>query len=318
MATNNKLIFGGIDGTGDFFNRTYEPTFDNSHVNILHQFWNEGPSHYRRGPWWVGDWTYVEANRIYGKVKSDWDAGNGAAIFLAGYSRGGAAVIEIAKWLKRDKIPVECLILFDPVDRSRVIGEGNYGWTDSAIVDTVKNVIYAQRQVNTRSRESFGNCGKKYEDRSKTNLIYNSFFCTHGGMGGTPWSEPKTGFIDEGFPDFGTQVTVEQDKFGSEKVQRWVFQHLFDVIVACKDRLDKGDTVSANPGFQTPTQGGIGINPGGQRIHIVQAGDWLSKIAQKYYGDPMKYPIIHQANRTLIGPDPNVIKPGQPLVIPYI
>lgn len=316
MATNKRLIFGGVDGTGDFFDRTYEPTFDNSHVNILHQFWNEGPSHYRRGPWWVGDWTYVEANRIYSRVKADWVAGAGA-IFLAGYSRGGAAVIEIAKWLKQDGIPVECLILFDPVDRSRVIGEGPYGWRDSPIVDTVSNVIYAQRQTITKSRESFGNCGKKYQDRSKTKLVFNSFFCTHGGMGGTPWSEPKVGFIDEGFPDFGTQVTVAQDKLGSEKVQRWVYERLFEIVDACKQRLDKEGTVSANPGFQTPTQGAIGITPvNGQRIHIVQPGDWLSKIALKYYGDAMKYTVIHKANLGVIGPNPDIIKPGQRLVIP--
>lgn len=315
---NNKLIFGGVDGTGDFFNRTYEPIFENSHVNILHQFWNEGPSHYRRGPWWIGDWTVVEANRIYKQVKADWQAGNGAAIFLAGYSRGGAAVIEIAKWLKTDGIPVECLILFDPVDRSRMVGEGFYCWKDSPIVDTVKNVIYTQRQHFTQSRESFGNCGKVILNRSKTNLIFNSFFCTHGGMGGTPWSEPTTGFIDEGAPDFGTQVTVEMDKFGSEKVQRFVWGELFQIIESCKERLKNEKSVTANPGFQTPTHGGIGINPpvNGQRIHIVQSGDWLSKIALKYYGNAMKYDVIHKANLAVIGPNPDVIKPGQRLVIP--
>lgn len=42
-----KMIFGGIDGTGDFFTRDYEPTFANSHVNVLAQFWKEGPAHYR-------------------------------------------------------------------------------------------------------------------------------------------------------------------------------------------------------------------------------------------------------------------------------
>lgn len=30
----------------------------------------------------------------------------------------------------------------------------------------------------------------------------------------------------------------------------------------------------------------------------------------------MKYPIIHEANLDVIGPDPNLIKPGQRLLIP--
>ena len=119
-------------------------------------------------------------------------------------------------------------------------------------------------------------------------------------------------------PDYETIVTVQLDKLGSELVYSWALRHLFKIIEACKERLSNENPVTANPGFQTPTQGGIGINPpvNGQRIHIVQSGDWLSKIAQKYYGDPMKYKVIHQANLGIIGPNPDIIKPGQRLVIP--
>lgn len=57
-------------------------------------------------------------------------------------------------------------------------------------------------------------------------------------------------------------------------------------------------------------------NENNQRFHIVQAGDWLSKIAVTYYGDAMKYKVIHQANLQIIGPNPDIIKPGQRLLIP--
>lgn len=60
-------------------------------------------------------------------------------------------------------------------------------------------------------------------------------------------------------------------------------------------------------------------SPGnGQRIHIVQPGDWLSKIAITYYGDMNKWTIIydHPRNRQTIGPNPDIIMPGQKLVIP--
>lgn len=53
-----------------------------------------------------------------------------------------------------------------------------------------------------------------------------------------------------------------------------------------------------------------------ERIHIVKPGDWLSKIAVTYYGDAMKYKVIHQANLQVIGPNPDIIKPGQRLLIP--
>lgn len=58
-------------------------------------------------------------------------------------------------------------------------------------------------------------------------------------------------------------------------------------------------------------------NRRGKRYYIVQPGDWLSKIAEKYYGDIMKYKPLHKANLEVIGPDPNKIEPRQKLWIPY-
>ncbi len=57
-----------------------------------------------------------------------------------------------------------------------------------------------------------------------------------------------------------------------------------------------------------------GDNPYTQ-TYVVQSGDTLSKIAQKYYGDPALYDKIFQANRDVLK-DPNKIFPGQKLKIP--
>lgn len=51
------------------------------------------------------------------------------------------------------------------------------------------------------------------------------------------------------------------------------------------------------------------------QTHVVQPGDTLSKIAEKYYGDAALYTKIFQANRDLLS-DPNKIRPGQKLRIP--
>ena len=50
--------------------------------------------------------------------------------------------------------------------------------------------------------------------------------------------------------------------------------------------------------------------------HVVRSGDWLSKIAQAYYGDMYLWPLIYDANRATIGGNPNLIKPGQELSVP--
>ncbi len=49
--------------------------------------------------------------------------------------------------------------------------------------------------------------------------------------------------------------------------------------------------------------------------YVIQKGDTLSKIAQRYYGDPMAYPRIFEANREVIQ-DPDKIFPGQKIRIP--
>jgi len=50
-------------------------------------------------------------------------------------------------------------------------------------------------------------------------------------------------------------------------------------------------------------------------FYEVQSGDSLSKIAKAHYGDPMKYPIIFEANKPMLS-DPDKIYPGQVLRIP--
>ena len=51
------------------------------------------------------------------------------------------------------------------------------------------------------------------------------------------------------------------------------------------------------------------------QTYVVQSGDTLSKIAEKYYGDASLYTKIFQANRDVLS-DPNKIRPGQKLRIP--
>ncbi len=51
------------------------------------------------------------------------------------------------------------------------------------------------------------------------------------------------------------------------------------------------------------------------QFYTVQKGDYLSKIAKNFYGDPMKYPIIFEANKPMLK-DPDLIYPGQVLRIP--
>jgi nucleoid-associated protein YgaU len=51
---------------------------------------------------------------------------------------------------------------------------------------------------------------------------------------------------------------------------------------------------------------------------VVEAGDTLSKIAGKVYGDvsPTSWQRIYEANREIIGDDPSRIEVGMTLAVP--
>ena len=49
--------------------------------------------------------------------------------------------------------------------------------------------------------------------------------------------------------------------------------------------------------------------------YVVKSGDSLSKIAKALYGDAKRWPEIYEANKALIGDNPNLIHPGQKLII---
>lgn len=52
------------------------------------------------------------------------------------------------------------------------------------------------------------------------------------------------------------------------------------------------------------------------KTYTVKKGDSLWKISQAYYGSGSKWPTIYNANKSVIGKNPNLIYPGQKLVIP--
>lgn len=52
------------------------------------------------------------------------------------------------------------------------------------------------------------------------------------------------------------------------------------------------------------------------RTYTVRSGDSLSKIAKALLGDARKWRVLYDANRDVVGSNPDLIKPGQVLKIP--
>jgi hypothetical protein len=214
------IIFAGIDGTGEWSDKSYENSFANSHVKKMADQWPwPRLSFYHRGPSAAGLETGYYAKKAEYFIRKKLKSGEAKGIVLAGYSRGGAAVIEVAHWLRGffSDIDVDCMVLFDAVDRSTEVGGLIF---DTAIGDNVLTCLHAKRDPKAKSRESFGNCGKRVKARVS---MEKEFFCTHGGLGGVPWKKTPKGkkYIDEGFPDNATLVTPARDVAGAAEVWDW-------------------------------------------------------------------------------------------------
>ena len=69
-------------------------------------------------------------------------------------------------------------------------------------------------------------------------------------------------------------------------------------------------SLQVNSGFADTS-----TNATGGQTYTVQAGDTLSKIAERFYGKAADWKKIHEANKAKI-PNPDLIHPGDELTIP--
>ena len=86
----------------------------------------------------------------------------------------------------------------------------------------------------------------------------------------------------------------------------------------------KDDKPEPRPDFSNVTSGGSSTAPAApqqtgaiasEKTYVAVAGDSLSKIAKREYGDANKWRTIYEANKDLVH-DPDLIYPGQELKLP--
>lgn len=237
-----EIFYIGIDGTGPAGD-AYDEAMKNSFVNVLNRNWIYSKVHnYFRGPTLLGKETYTIAQIAFTYLLSQLKANPGAAVCLAGHSRGGAAVIEVAYRLQRVNIAVDCMILFDAVDRSDTV--------DSYVIPKNVNVVHhALRNRLAMSRLSFGNCGRQLESRH-TQYTEQHFWCTHTAVGGVPWTKRDNSslppllptdspilrgiYIQEPGEPLTTRVTLDQDKAGAGMVWSWMFPRIVQTLTVLR------------------------------------------------------------------------------------
>lgn len=236
-----------VDGTGASGDADYAVATMGSFVGMIYYGSRLQNRKYYRGPGWTGlPPTLLLPRNLFPVIERLWHEQLDFQVFMTGFRRGAAIVIETAHIMKDHKMEVEALFLFDAVDRSVYLDNSK----TSCIPSNVKNCYHAVRDHDAHSRESFGNCGLAMEDGRP--MTTQPFFTTHGGMGGVLWGEKgipdltrserayaamgvrpptrekmlESNPITESQPDGLTRVTPAQEKEGSDAVQRWMWGFL--------------------------------------------------------------------------------------------
>lgn len=114
-----------------------------------------------------------------------------------------------------------------------------------------------------------------------------------------------------GFDTRGIQVKVDDDKvFLSGSIDTFENKNKIIVTAGNVDGIASVDDriIVRNPPAAAPP-------PPEKQFYTVKKGDYLSKIAKQVYGNANKYNVIFEANKPMLK-DPNLIYPGQVLVIP--
>jgi hypothetical protein len=133
------------------------------------------------------------------------------------------------------------------------------------------------------------------------------------------WIATGVGFV----PDLTVQPLFEFQAIAATPVYE---DHRTDAPIALggQAHLAVGQT---GMGYE-PTQGWIWLSSGigfvpytslsvrNAQAYVVQPGDNLTTISQRFYGTPNRWRDIYVANRAVIGPNPDIIHPGLQLFIP--
>ena len=99
---------------------------------------------------------------------------------------------------------------------------------------------------------------------------------------------------------------------------------IFDKLKGNKEEKPRADfsnvqsgssSTAREPATPAPDLNRTAAGSGQEQTYTVVAGDSLSKIAKRFYGDASLWPRLHEANRDQIA-NPDLIHPGQRLKIP--
>ncbi len=196
------MLLAVVDGTGPYFDKNYNREMLHSFCRQMYFNGRGITANYERGPSGDGMTTRAKGTHAADFIIAKRHVDPKGKIFLAGYSRGGSAMLFAAEALKTAKIDVDGMFLFDPVARHVLPG-------GEVIPSNVKAVWVARRAItptlvakyegsigppvlgklgvmNNPMRVWFGGTARQYAGSGP--YVEQSFAGSHGALGGVGWT----------------------------------------------------------------------------------------------------------------------------------
>jgi len=182
---------------------------------------------------------------------------------------------------------------------------------DQSSIESFDDSFPEKSALESMNREP-GNFLEKFLDYADAEAI-QAFFTT--------LVENLAGAFKGAFHDYLDAVNPEPEAFAAELeeplkdmpvVEKSEAANLIRKVIPVEDASLKTEE-SSPPAAETPRMERTSLAE-----HTVAEGDMLSSLALRYYGRADLWPLIHKANRAIIGDNPGTIFPGQTLEIPTL
>lgn len=175
--------------------------YKNYYVQKTHGLAKNVPRYYHRGPA-AGSirWSMINIKKM-AEAAVNFINQNKGKVFMVGWSRGAAACIQTAHYLKRanNGKKIDAMFLFDPVDMDTSTSDNL-----DFIPDSVINAYHATATKKSKIINIFPTCGKK--NAPSVNAVREYFNTTHSGVAGGPDG-------DDGSWDWMHRYMLQNDVF---------------------------------------------------------------------------------------------------------
>jgi pimeloyl-ACP methyl ester carboxylesterase len=194
------VILGIIDGTGPFWDSSYESAMQHSFCKQMSKPTGQISNiKYLRGPSGDGFSTSRRASAIVDWARAEMAKTPDGRLYLAGYSRGAWGVTMAAETLMGHRIKVQALFLFDPVRMQAYHG-------GQVVPGNVQRVYIARRKHRAQIMNKYNwdssvldgsmNPVREWWGVTSLNISHipgaeKSFLGSHGALGGVGWQGIK-------------------------------------------------------------------------------------------------------------------------------